>query len=1038
MSAATWRNRHLLWLSVIILIIGGLSALLGLPRQEDPRLTNRFPMVITTWPGASAERMEALVTRPLEEAVRTIAEVAVIQADSRPGVSSISIELGDDVTDVDKVNSRLRDRVSGVPLPAGATAEFDDERGAVAYSLIVALTWRGEGEPPMDLLGRLGETLAERLRHLSGSERVDTFGGPSEEIRVTLDDQRLADLGLDLPQVATLLRQADSKRAAGVVTSGDRRLPLELTGAFDASARVAAVPLQVADGRAMTVGDIATVERGWQEPLDTAAYHDGNRAILIAARLERGVQLDDWAKPAEAAIAAFSADQGQLIGVETVFDQRRYTNRRLSGLLDNLLVGALVIVGVVVVLMGPRAAIVVGLALPLTVGGLLMILALLGVPLHQMSLFGIIIALGLLIDNAIVMVDEVRKRMRAGASALTAITNAVSHLRGPLASSTFTTVLSFMPIALMPGPAGEFVGTIAVAVIAALTTSLLIALFILPSLTALIARPNGRGDTWRDGVQWRGAQAVAQRVVTAATRHPGAAVLLVFALATVGFVRARELGNQFFPAADRDMFQVRVWMPPGTALDGTGAAVAAIDAIVAEQAGVQHRTWHLGGSIPSMYYNQVMDVDGNRGFAQGVIAADDLATAGRLINDLQRELDQALPHAQVVVSPFAQGPPVPAPVMFRLVGPDGDRLRELGDDVRAILAQVPGVTHTQAGMESGQPKLWLNVDEAEASERGWTRRQLATRLQARVDGQHAGSQLEATEDIPVRVVLADDRIDQPDDLLDSWFAVDGAILPLGAISDLTLEPELASVFRRNGQRTNVISAYVVADALPPDVTQATLTALTEAGWAPPPGYRLEVGGDSEESSKATGNLATFAPVLGLLMLTSLILAFRSVVIAGIIGLVAITSVGFGLLALRISGYAFGFNPILGIAGLVGLAINDSIVVLAAIREDAKARAGDPVAITRAALGCGRHVLATTFTTIGGFLPLLLSGGAFWPPLAVVIAGGVAGATLLALVLVPSAYALVARWGWLGKPQHTDPDATPVHQVATLPATMQPS
>lgn len=281
MSTLTWKSPHLLWLGITVLLIGGISALMSLPRQEDPRLTNRFPMVITAWPSASAERIEALITRPLEEAIRTVSEVKTIEADSRPGISSISIELADHVTDVAEVNSRLRDRVSGVQLPPGVAADFDDERGAVAYSFVVALTWQGTEAEPLDLLARLGEDLAEQLRHLPGTERVDTIGVPQEEFRVSIDADRVADLGLDYPSVAALLRAADSKQAAGVLTNNNARFPVEIIGAFDAAATIEDVPLRVTDGQVRSLEDVATVTRGWQSPETSIALHNGERAVLF-------------------------------------------------------------------------------------------------------------------------------------------------------------------------------------------------------------------------------------------------------------------------------------------------------------------------------------------------------------------------------------------------------------------------------------------------------------------------------------------------------------------------------------------------------------------------------------------------------------------------------------------------------------------------------------------------------------------------------------------------------------------------------------
>ena len=407
-----------------------------------------------------------------------------------------------------------------------------------------------------------------------------------------------------------------------------------------------------------------------------------------------------------------------------------------------------------------------------------------------------------------------------------------------------------------------------------------------------------------------------------------------------------------------------------------------------------------------------MDTESSPHYAQGIITADSADTAKEIIPQIQQQFDQLFTKAQIVVSPFAQGPPVYAPVMFRLVGPDEYNLRQLGDRYRTALAAVPGVTTTQATMTGGQAKLWLNIDEYEANNQGWNKRLIANRIQGQLDGVTAGSQLTGTEDTPVRVMLDQRQRQQPDEIIDTYFASSGnggsSLLHLGSISTVEVSPAATNIFRRNGERTNVISAFVTPDALPPEVTQAALENFQQNLPSLPPGYRLEIGGDSEESEEASGNLATFAPILTCMMIGAVILAFRSVSIAMVIGAVAVLTIGFGLIALRVSGYPFGFNPLLGIAGLIGIAINDSIVILAAIRRNAIAAAGDIAAIAEEALGCSRHVIATTLTTIGGFLPLLLAGGDFWPPLAVILAGGVAGATILATVFVPCCYVILVR------------------------------
>ena len=430
------------------------------------------------------------------------------------------------------------------------------------------------------------------------------------------------------------------------------------------------------------------------------------------------------------------------------------------------------------------------------------------------------------------------------------------------------------------------------------------------------------------------------------------------------------------------------------------------------------RYWHIGGSFPSVYYNQLVDVDDQPFYAQGIVQAADSDEAYRLVTELSQvfanQLGETLPEAQIVVSAFGQGPPVVAPVAFRLVGPDLTTLRQWGERYRQVMAQHPAVLTTRATQLGGAPELRFTPDEIALRQIGRQATDLAQELQWYTDGAIAGQVFEGVQEIPVRVRLADqlNTIDQlPNMVLATGVnhpdASDSTV-PLSAIATASYQPALGSLTRRNGERSNDLLAWIERGALAPDVTADILSAFDQAGLNLPTGYRLEIAGDSAESGEATGNLAAFAPVLLLFMIGVLILAFRSIALAALLGSVAIGAIGFGLIALRIADLPFGFNPLLGLAGLIGLALNDSIVVLAAIRAKAEARAGDIAGIIQASLSCGRHVVATTLTTIAGFLPLLIDGGTFWPPLAIVIAGGVIGASLLALVWVPSAYVLLLK------------------------------
>jgi len=1007
-------NRHLLVLTIVVSLLAGIAALRALPRLEDPRITTRNAIVVTPYPGASAERVEALVTEPLERALLEISEISELDSTSRAGISSIAIELEAAVeADTNEaVFSRIRDKLAEAAsrLPSDALPpQFDDERGATAFTLIVALIDPQPGASRLGLLARHADDLADRLRNLPGTELVRIYGNTQEEIRVELDPTRSAHLGLSPAEVAAALAGADPKQPAGQLRSQQLRVLLEVAGELDGAARVSAVPVRAgADGSIVRVGDIAEVHRDWRRPPAQIARYNGTRAVFVAARMAPSERVDQWAERARARVADYAAGPGSALRIETVFDQSRYTGERLGMLTQNLLLGAGLVMLVVFVSMGWRAASAVGIALPMVAALSLLGILVAGGALHQMSIFGMIIALGLLIDNAIVVTDEVRRRRSRGDAPRQALAGTLRHLFAPLAASTLTTMLAFMPVLLLPGNAGDFVGWIGGSVVLAVGLSFAVAMTVVAALAARTIRPVTNGHWVERGIDLPALATLSRQLLLAGLKRPGLSMAAAATPALIGFVLATQLGSSFFPPVDRNMFDIKVWLPPSAAVERSDAMTARIDRLLAGHQEVQAVHWLSGNSFPSVYYNLVMNRDNQPNFAQGVVVTETASQVDRLVPRLQQALNAELPEARVVVEKFGQGPPSNAPVEYRLTGPEPSALVRLGERLRTALSEHPQVVQTQMTLTDGEPRLRLEADEPRVRLSGLVLGDLADALEHGLEGRIGGSVIEDRTELPVRVRY-------PDSARNDWAALAGfrlagagdSHIPLAALGAFRLEPEYGAITRYNTERANTVQAYTVAEALPIDVTFEVLEALDAEGFELPSGYRLTVAGEAEQNAEATGNLAIYAPLLLTLMIATLILVFRSVRIFVILMTVGGLSAGLGLAATWAIDFPISFNTILGTLGLIGVAFNNSIVVLAAILADPQARAGEVEAITAQALGTGRHLLSTTLTTIGGFLPLLIfTGGNFWPSLAIVLAGGVAGAMLLALYFTPAAYRLL--------------------------------
>lgn len=1017
MTTLFYRYSRLSILAVLLLIAAGAAALLTLGRQEDPSLTERYGSITTVFAGASAERVEALITDPIEQALLELSEVDELNSVSRSGVSIITLDIRDDLSDseVDQAWNRIREQVSGVTprLPPGTVAPDIDRFYTGAATLIVALQWDAGRDPNMAILSRLARDLEDRLRNVPGTDETRLFGEIEEEVRVIVDPDALAPLGLTVSDVAGLVASADAKAPAGTLQGGDVNLNIEIAGEFDSLDRIRSVAIaETADGGFVRLSDIAEVEKGARTPDRSLAMVNGTRTVLVAAYLQPELRVDQWTQRARALVEGFAAESHG-VSVEILFAQSDYVESRLNGLAQNFIYSAIIVFGVLFLMMGWRAALIVGSALPLTVLFVLFLINLYGEPLHQMSVTGLVVALGLLIDNAIVVVDEYKLMRARGLPPLDAINKSLRHLFAPLTASTLTTVFAFAPIALMPGAAGEFISMIGISVIFAVVASFVLAMTVIPAFAGWFddGRPqDGSGPFWRNGLSSRSLGEVYHGILDTIVARPWTGIAGALILPAAGLAAAFTLPMQFFPATDRDMFPVTMTLPANTSIEETRRQADRATELFLAHDGVLEVTWVLGRSAPRTYYNIQGAQSSAPYFASGFVRTESPETTARLLPVIQRQVGEEFPHARFLTLPFEQGPPIPAPIELILSGPDLQILHQLGDEVRAVLAGTPGVVSTVASLEMGAPVARLDIDESAAGLAGLRLDQLASRLRTDLDGVEGGSILEGVEELPVRVITRDSRRSSVSDISGTPLPTSGALtsVPVGVLGGISLRPEVSSISRDDGQRVNSIHGFLEPFALPAPALNAFLDRLDAAGITLPPGYALRIGGEAESRGDAMADLLSTAVPLLILMIGSVVLAFNSFRYAGVILMTGVLSVMLAIFGVWLFGTPLGFNAIVGSMGLVGLSINGSIVVLSALRTNPDALALKPGAVQATVMDATRHILSTTLTTIGGFTPLLIEGDAFWMPFASAVAGGVAGSALLALFFTPAAFVILVR------------------------------
>ncbi|MGE4277959.1 MAG: efflux RND transporter permease subunit [Magnetospirillum sp.] len=1020
-----YRNARLTWLAIGLILVAGLSAFSQMPRLEDPLIASRYASIQTDYPGADAEMVDSQVTEKLETYLFEIEEVQEIKSVSRTGFSQIVVILEDEVpiADLDEVWSRVRAKLDDARavLPDRAGRPFFRKDKPSAHTLVVSFTWALDGPPDRGILTRLAKAFERELSLKPGTERTELFGEAVEEVAVTYDPATLAAAGLTPTAMAKTIADADVKQPAGGVFASDNQLTLDVRGPFDQIEQVRHVSLRrLDDGRMLRVGDIAQVRKSERLPAESMALVEGRSSVLVSALMADGWRTDQWAAGIRHLFADFTRDLPDGIQARILFDQSSYVTSHLGELADNLMVSLVLVIIVVCLTMGWRSGLVVGAILPLALALSVAVLHATGASLHQVSITGLIVAIGILIDNAIVAVDEYDQRRSHGLSKLEAVSGTVKHLTVPLLASSVTTVLAFAPIALFPGPTGEFAGSLGVSVILAVVASLVLSLTIIPALAGTLDRRQQGGPELRGfphtGIKVEVLAQLYDRVFDWVLRRPVRAALLVSAPAVIGFLLSGQLVQQFFPPTDRDQFQLSVTLRAQATLDETRQVVERVRAILAAEPDIVSDTWVLGAAPPRVYYNVTTATDRIAGAAAAFIDTVSPRATRSLLPRLQEKLRAEIPQAEVLVLPFEQGPLFDAPIEVELYGPDLSVLRDLGDQIRLILAGAERVTYTRATLVGGLPKLSLNVDADTARLTDFGLSDLAATLSAHLDGVTGGSIVENTEELKIRV-RADDgfRADMHRistmPLAEKSSGTGGespVMVPLDALGTLTLRPALSAVTRYQGEHVNRIQAFLAPYTLPAATLQDFQRRFAAAGLQLPTGYRMSFGGESRESGKSQAGLLAMVGPLVVMMAATVVLAFNSFRMAGVIGLVAVQSMGLALLAVWVGQMPLGFMTILGGMGLVGIAINDSIVVLAALREAPAARRGDPAAIRAAVGSCTRHVLSTTLTTVAGFVPLILWGSSFWQPLAVAIAGGVTGSTLLALIFAPALFVLSVR------------------------------
>jgi len=1010
-NLSQWAITHRALVLFMIGVLGaaGVYSYFELGRAEDPSFTIKTMVLNVAWPGATASEMQTQVADKIEKKLQELPYLDRVESYSQPGVTFIQVYLIDK-TPPAKVKDlwyQVRKKVGDVrgDLPAGIIGpNFNDEYGDV-YSALYMLT--ADGLSVAALKDR-AEDMRQRLLRVADVNKVDIIGQRPEKIFIEFSHAKLATLGITPQQIFDSVAKQNAVVSGGSVDTTADRINLRVTGAFSGVEAIAAVPIE-AQGQIFRLGDIGAVKRGYEDPPSFIVRQDGKPAIGLGVSMQDGANIITLGRNLAAAMQAIMTDLPVGIDVTQVADQPRVVDQSVSEFLEAFFEALGIVLVVSFISLGWRPGIVVALSVPLVLAIVFVVMFSAGWDLHRVTLGALIIALGLLVDDAIIAIEMIVVKMEEGFSRARAATFAWTSTAFPMLTGTLVTAAGFLPVGFAKSSAGEYAGGIFWIVSLALVASWFVAVVFTPYLGLKLLpdlarrRAAERPHTIYNTRIYRALRVVIE-VCLSWRRSVVTLTVLIFAAAVAGFGFVQQ---QFFPTSTRTELFLELRLPEGTSIGVTDAAARKAQALVGNDPDVVTMTSYVGQGAPRFWLglNPVLP---NANFAQIVLVTRDLLARERVKARLDKALAEgALPEARSRVDRFSFGPPVGFPVQFRVIGPDAMRIRDIAERVRAVMGTNRKVVDPHLNWGEQVKSIRLEVDQDRVRAMGLTPQDVAQNLQTLLSGYTITQFREGIEHIDVVArAIPTERLELNRLPALTIATRNGMAVPLSQIARLNYGYEEPILWRRNRDLMLTVRGDIVDGVQAPDVTNEILPKLETIKSSLPPGYRIETGGAIEESAKANSALIAVFPVMTIVMLSLLMLQMQSfsrlalVFATAPLGLIGATG------ALLLTNRPFGFVALLGLIALAGMIMRNTVILVDQIERDIAAGHGRHRAIVDATVRRARPVVLTALAAILGMIPLARS--IFWGPMAITIMGGLLIATILTLLVVPALYAL-----WFG-------------------------
>ena len=1007
LSELAVRERAITLFLIIAIAVAGTFAFFRLGRAEDPTFTIKVLTVTTVWPGATAQEMQDLVAEPLEKRLQELRWYDRVETMTRPGLAFMTLSLQDRTPPAEvaeqfyQARKKLSDEARS--LPTGALGPFvNDEYSDVTFALYAL---KAPGMAPRQLV-RQAEAIRQQLLHVPGVKKINILGERPERIFVEFSYPRLATLGVSARDIFAALQRQNAVTPAGSVDTKGPQVFVRLDGAYDDLQKIADTPI-VSGGRNLKLSDVADVRRGYEDPATFLIRHQGEPALVLGAVMQEGWNGLDLGKALEEETKAISATLPLGVTLTKITDQAVNIRAAVDEFMLKFFVALGVVLLVSLISLGWRVGIVVAAAVPLTLAIVLVVMLNTDRVFDRITLGAMILALGLLVDDAIIAIEMMVVKMEEGMDRVRAAAYAWSHTAAPMLSGTLVTVVGFLPVGFARSSAGEYAGNIFWIVGFALIASWLVAVAFTPYLGVKLLPNIKPVEGGHDAIYATPGYRRLREVIAWAVRRKffvAGAVVLVFVLAGIGMSAVKR---QFFPTSDRPEVLVEVQMPEGSSIETTSEAVGKVEAWLKQQAEAKIVTAYIGQGAPRFFFSYNPELP-NPSFAKIIILTPDSAAREALKARLRARIVEGLaPEARLRVTQLVFGPPSPFPVAFRVMGPDPAVVRDLADQVEGVMRANPNMRQVNRDWTQRAPTVRYILDQDRLRLIGLSPTEAAQQLQFLLSGVTV---TQVREDIRTVDVVArssgPERLD-PSRLADFGLtSADGRVIPLDQIGHAEVHMEEPLLRRRDRTPTIVVRGDIDETLQPPEVSVEVQKALGPIIAKLPAGYRIEMAGSIEKSAKANTALAAVFPVMVLGMLAIIMLQVRSFSTMTMVMLTAPLGLVGAVPALLLFHQPFGFNAILGLIGLAGILMRNTLILIGQIRDN-QAGGLDPYhAVIEATVQRARPVILTALAAVLAFIPLTHS--LFWGAMAYTLIGGTAVGTVLTLVFLPALYAIWFR------------------------------